>query len=113
MMRNIFLFPVCQIIKNTYKTTFINKCINKVRTDKPRPPGDHDPHRISLRPRNCPFPELQFPTEPIPLSSNDSLTLVSSGCVFRSTVNPTLQQSLRGNTAIPTAPSERYPFLTE
>ena len=75
--------------------------------DEPRPPGDHDPHRISLRNRNRPLPTVQSPTEPIPLSPNDRFTLVSSGCVFRSTVNPTLQQSLRGNTDTPTAPSER------
>ena len=110
---NVLPLPGGKIVQNEDLVTRFDVRVRYMGGDESRSPGDHDPHRFSPRSRSCPSHEAHFPTEPIPFSPNDNLTLVSSGCVFRSTLKPTLQQSLRGNTDTPTAPSERKPFRTE
>ena len=112
-LRDVFLLPGGKVVQHEDLVTRFDVRLRDMGGDEPRPPGDHDPHRFSLRQRRCPSPTLHFPAEPIPLSPNVNFTLVSAGCVFRSTVNPTFQQSLRGYTVNPTAPSARYPFFSE
>ena len=58
------------------------------------------------------FADLSVPYGSIS-SPNVNFTLVLSGCVLRSTVKPTFQQSLRGYTDTPRVPSVRLPFLME